>query len=637
MNEQRVDFIQTNPASPDFRTKLAGQIAELVPEAVADGKIDLEKLKELLADDVDSSSERFGLFWPGKRKAIRTAQNPTTATLKPDKNNSKDWDNTQNVFIEGDNLEVLKVLQNHYYGKIKMIYIDPPYNTGKDFVYKDDFKDGVQNYLEWSVQVNEYGGKLSSNSDTEGRFHSNWLSMMYPRLKLARNLLTQDGIIFVSIDDHEHGHLRKILDEIFGAQNYVADISWQHLDTIKNDARHFSENNEYILAYARNIKSLKLRGVKKGEKQLSYYKNPDNDPRGPYLLTPLHAKSGSESGRYTFTFATGQTWTPPEGTYPRFSKQTLARLEEEGRLRLDPSGKKVPQRKTYLNDVGDRMPATTFWSYTDYGSTRQSNKEVAELVGKGVFQNPKPTKLLMNIIDIVDGDDFTVLDFFAGSGSTAHAVFKLNLEDGGNRRFISVQLPEPLANKTQADGASFERISDISRARIDRAGRRIQETLESEKDSQSTPLDLGFRAYTLVDSNFAKWSVDSSISEEELQQEVLALENSANKEASVEELLTEVLLKQGLSLTEKIEEVEIAGLSLCAVRSFDSEDSGASEVDVLMYLDEHNRPTLEQLRKITATKPTRLVILEDIFQGNDELKTNLVQMCKTSNIELWTA
>uniref|UniRef100_UPI0037832C4E site-specific DNA-methyltransferase n=1 Tax=Thermomonas sp. TaxID=1971895 RepID=UPI0037832C4E len=279
-------------ASPDFRTELAARLAELVPEAVADGKIDAKKLAELLGDDAADEGERFGLFWPGKKRALRAAQAPTSATLKPDFANSKDWDTTQNVFIEGDNLEVLKILQRHYHNKVKLIYIDPPYNTGKDFVYPDNFTEGLDTYLEWTRQVNEEGRKVSTNSETVGRFHSNWLNMMYPRLKLARNLLTDDGVIFISIDDVEHAHLSKVCDEIFGNNNFVASVAWRSRTSISDD-HEVSRNHNHILIYARSKPSLRFYGDALNEAE---YSNPDNDPRGPWKPVPLDAnKPGGDT------------------------------------------------------------------------------------------------------------------------------------------------------------------------------------------------------------------------------------------------------------------------------------------------------------------------------------------------------
>lgn len=621
------DEIRETPSStPNFRTELAAQLADLVPEAVADGKVDVEKLKELLDGDAADSNERFGLFWPGKKRALRAAQEPTTATLRPDFENSKDWDTTQNVFIEGDNLEVLKILQKHYHAKIKIIYIDPPYNTGKDFVYPDNYKEGLDTYLEWTRQVNEEGKKLSTNAETEGRYHSNWLNMMYPRLKLARNLLADDGAIFVSIGDDELAHLRKLCDEVFGESNFVAQIAWQHLDTVKNDARYFSGNHESVLVYARRIADLKIRGIKRGEKQAAYYKNPDGDPRGPYLLTPLHAKSGSASGIYSYTFSNGQTWRPPEGTFPRFSRETLEKLDAEGRLRLDPAGVATPQRKTYLSEVGDRMPPTTFWAYREFGSTRQSNREVSELIGRGVFQNPKPTRLISALLDLVaSSEDALVLDFFAGSGSTAHAVMALNAADRGARRFVLVQLPEPTPQGSDARKAGYATVAEICRERISRAGDRVKSELAGQG------VDVGFRAFELVDTNFTKWRLSSDVDEGVLQQNLLALRDSAADGATADELLTEILLKQGYSLTETVSSSSVAGLDVRLVHD------GDGDVAVLAYLNEHVKPTLEQLRALVEEAPARIIVLEDAFQGDDELKTNLAQLCKSSGIELWTA
>lgn len=655
MNLQNDDINQVNPASPDFRTELASQIAELAPEAVADGKIDVEKLKELLAEDVDGSAERFGLFWPGKRQAIRTAQTPTTATLKPDKENSKDWDTTQNVFIEGDNLEVLKILQNHYYGKIKMIYIDPPYNTGKDFVYKDDFKDGVKNYLEWSDQVSKNGKKLSSNVESDGRFHSNWLNMMYPRLKLARNLMHEDGVIFISIGTVEAAQLRKLCDEIFGERNFIADFVWEKTQHFGRQKVNTYSNYDHTLCYARSLFDRKT-GEKK-ELLVEYEKTEFED-------APLFNRSNPENviefpeRSVKFNLEDGVYETSTDEKYQLLDKVNVVGGRNENAFRL-----KFRSRWSQTNVDEEFAKGTTFWVktrafairaiYSDgkrfnespreimftngkhaptrresgvkVGTNEEGTAEVNRLIGEGKFDYPKPVSLIAYLVSLTKAD--IVLDFFAGSGSTAHAVMELNAERGSAREFIMVQLPEPAP-----EGSGT--LSELSRMRIDRAGDELRKKTASRPEGQDSPIDLGFRSYKLVDTNFAKWKMDSSLTEEELQQAMLSLEGSANDEATPEDLLTEVLLKQGLSLTEKIEEVEIAGLQLSAVQPNDPDEDG---VAVLAYLDEHTPPTLDQLREIAGTKPTRLVILEDAFHGNDELKTNLVQICKANNVELWTA
>lgn len=490
------------------------RLAQICPDAFCDGDLQMdllleamgkyhttEDIKELVVDE----NERYEFRWSGKQKAKYESQKSSTGTLRPCPEESKNWDTTQNLYIEGDNLEVLKILKRAYAGKIKMIYIDPPYNTGKDFVYKDDYTDNLKNYLEQTGQLTAEGKPKSSNTTADGRFHTNWLNMMYPRLRLARELLSDDGVIFISIDDNEQANLKKLCDEVFGFANYISQVTWQSLDTIKNDAKYFSDNSEYIYVYAKNIEKVNIQGVKKTDKQRSYYKNYDNDLRGDYLLTPLHAKSGTDNGVYSYTFSNGQTWTPPKGTYPRYSKKTLEQLDKEGRIYLDPNCLNVPQKKTYLCEVGDRMPPTTFWDYATFGSTRQSNKELSELIGKGNFQNPKPTKLINSLIDIIQfNNESLILDFFSGSGTTAHAVMQLNAEDGGNRRFIMVQLPEATDQKSEAAKAGYKNICEIGKERIRRAGEKVK----LDAGLLGKDLDVGFKVFKLSESNMNKWHLE---------------------------------------------------------------------------------------------------------------------------------
>ncbi|WP_276740485.1 site-specific DNA-methyltransferase [Actinomyces bouchesdurhonensis] len=420
--------------TPNFATEAASQLAELFPEIVADGKINLDTLKTILDVDIEDGHERFGLTWPGKRDAIRAAQTPTTATLMPDKQNSVDWDNTQNVFIEGDNLEVLKILQKHYYGKIKMIYIDPPYNTGNDFVYSDNYADSIGNYLDITGQT-DGGGKLSTNSESDGRFHSNWLNMIYPRLKLARNLLTEDGLIFVSIDDDEHANLKNICDQVFSEANFVANIIWQKKYTRANDARWFSDNHDYVLCYGRNADRSRIRPLPRDEKQNTAYTNPDNHPKGPWKATPLHAKSGSNTESYTFL--NGVTWTPPSGTYRRYSDDSMRRMDQNNEIWFGRDGTVTPSRKSFLSEVKGGVIPVTIWPYQEVGHNHEANSELKQLGLGGAFDNPKPTRLLKRIAYLSSEKDALILDFFAGSGTTAHAIMALNAEDGGNRRCIS--------------------------------------------------------------------------------------------------------------------------------------------------------------------------------------------------------
>lgn len=625
------DYINYIPSNtPDFQTELAEKLAEFAPEAIADGKIDVEKLKELLNGDADESNERFGLFWPGKKRALRAAQQPTTATLKPDVENSKDWDTTKNVFIEGDNLEVLKVLQKHYHGKIKMIYIDPPYNTGKDFVYPDNFKEGLGTYLEWTKQVNEEGQKLSTNSESEGRYHSNWLNMIYPRLKLARNLLTDDGVIFISISDDEYGNLRKCLDEVFGESNFEGSIHWRRRHNQPNDpTKLIGIVAEHILVYARNSRALKKSGV--GKLPLTgKFSNPDGDPRGPWNSKPWKVGTGQGGSRYSITTPAGnvyeEVWMGEERTF-------LAYLEDS-RIVFPNGGAGFPRKKQFQSERAEKGQSATNWfTHEIFGSNQEGTSEVEELFeAKGLFDNPKPTKLLENLIRLGNlKDNDIVLDFFSGSSTTAHATLKLNAEDGENRRHIQVQLPEPTPENSEAHKAGYSTISELSRERIRRAGEKIRQDFSEQLSKRNTPLDVGFRAYQLSDTSFSKWQVSSDTPANELEQHLLELRESANDNATPADLFVELLLKQGYSLTEDIGDVSIAGLDFKTVLDADG------DVAVLAYLDEHSKPTLDQLREIADSKPVRFVILEDCFQGDDELKTNLVQICKTNGIELWTA
>ena len=620
MDDSQTDIHELNGKSPEFRTQLARQLEELVPEAVADGKVDVAKLKELLQEDAGDTSERFGLFWPGKKRAMRAAQDPTTATLKPAKELSKDWDTTQNIFIEGDNLEVLKVLQKQYHNSIKMIYIDPPYNTGKDFVYPDNFKEGLQNYLEFSKQVDEGNKKISTNTETAGRYHSNWLNMMYPRLKLARNLLTDDGVIFISIDDNEQPQLRKLCDEIFGESNFIANAAWNSSNQIMKQTKNIRKDHEYIIAYGRrgDIEFNKL------ENTMSF-SNPDNDPRGAWFSS--NAKAG---GKYEFDIQL------PGGEIARakwnFSQDDFL----SGRVGVYLKGNNVPRRKVYESEYDKNTAVQSSIFTSDNGTTTTGINDTKKLFdGDDLFDNPKPVKLISQLIRVASGVDDTILDFFSGSSTTAHAVMQLNAEDGGNRKHIQVQLPEPTDEKSEAYKAGYRKISDIARERINRAGEKIKTDFADKLAERDTPLDVGYRTYQLADTNFRKWQSSATSDLGELQARLDLMRESADDNASEEDLLVEVMLKMGLPLTSRTELRGVSGLSVHQVVA--DADSDAADVQPVFYLNEHVKPTLEQLRAIvTELTPSKFVILDDAFQGDNELKTNLVQTCKSYDVELWT-
>lgn len=643
------DIHETPSSTPNFQSELAAQLAELIPEAIADGKIDTTKLQELLSVDAADPTERFGLFWPGKKRALRAAQEPTTATLRPDFENSKDWDTTKNVFIEGDNLEVLKILQKHYHNKVKLIYIDPPYNTGKDFVYPDNFKEGLDTYLEWTRQVNEEGKKVATNADTEGRYHSNWLNMMYPRLKLARNLLTDDGVIMISIDETEQAHLKKVCDEVFGEANFVTQVT----TIVKTEGRRygfFAKTHEYFLVYCKSASAVALNEISIEGKSFKY-----TDGIGGFNLRELrnqNTKAFNSKNRPNLRYpfyadprsidANGLMAVSADPKYSEIVEAiTVEGLESVWRWGRDKSRTEESELAARKGSDGvvrifqkvrriTEAPKTVW-----FGKELISNKgtqEVDSLFGKKVFDFPKPVELVKQIVSIATEPDSIVLDFFAGSATTAHAVLQLNAEDGGTRRHMMVQLPEPVANDSEAARAGFRTIADVARRRVDLAGEKLASTLDSQLDNRAVPFDVGYRAYALADTSFARWRVTSDVEATALEQHLLDLrESSSADDATADDLLIEILLKQGYSLTERITPDQIGGLDLRAVLDADS------DVAVLAYLNEHVKPSVEQLRAIVDTKPTKLVILEDAFQGDDELKTNLVQLAKSKNVELWTA
>ena len=511
---------ETPSTTPNFRTELASQLAELVPEAIADGKVDVEKLKELLDGDAADTSERFGLFWPGKKRALRAAQEPTTATLRPDFENSKDWDTTKNVFIEGDNLEVLKILQKHYHAKIKMIYIDPPYNTGSDFVYPDNYKEGLETYLEWTRQVNEEGKKLSTNADTEGRYHSNWLNMMYPRLKLARNLLTDDGVIFIAIDDHELDNLRKLANEVFGESNFLGLITRATGTPTGGGFDGLTNAVDFMLVYRRSGVAV-LNGLEFGESDASIYN--EVDERGRYLTRSLR-RTGGEDRRedrpsmfYGAIAPDGTEVFPigPSGYESRWicGKARFAEMEAEGLVQWKQidrgSGLEWhPYQKFYLEGRAKRP--SNLW--TDVDGNKKGTREIRALFeGEKVFDSPKPTALIERVIQIGSDKDSIVLDFFAGSGTTAHAVMKQNRMDGGNRSFIQVQLPEPTPSDSMARRNGFDSIASISRRRIELAAAELGAASSTGLMADEHGQDLGYRSYRLIDTGLLKVWLTSGV------------------------------------------------------------------------------------------------------------------------------
>ena len=528
------------------------ELRRVVPEAFADGQIDWETLRELLDDHVaEEEEERFGLFWPGKRKARRLASEPSQGTLVPAPGEGVNGDSTHNAFIEGDNLEVLKLLQKSYADQVKLIYIDPPYNTGQDFIYEDDYSEPLHTYLENLGQLDDEGAPLTSNTKSSGRFHSNWLNMMYPRLVLARQLLKEDGVIMVSIDDNELQNLRMLMDEVFGEPNFIATVIWQKVFAPKNSARHFSVDHDYVLIYAADAEAWRPNLLPRSEEADSRYSNPDDDPRGPWASDNLLARNYYSKGRYEVTSPSGEKYTPPSGNYWRVSEENFEKLDDEDRIWWGEDGSNMPRLKRFLSEVKDGVVPQTLWTYEEVGHTQEAKKELLAHVEfqntENVLNTVKPTRLIERILHVstdADSDDI-VLDFFAGSAPTAHATLLKNKEDGGNRRYIMVQIPQPLPKPE--DEENMDTIADIGKERIRSVGAEIRK----ENDN----VDVGFRCYKLSESNYRTWDDYEGTEVGEIESLFDRYETPLVDDWERGDLLVEVLLMQGYPLDSNIEEL----------------------------------------------------------------------------------
>ena len=598
--------------SVDFTSLNTEKIAALFPNCVTethDGKkIDFDLLKqELSADIVEGNKERYRLEWPGKREAIVTANLPTNKTLRPVREDSVDFDNTENLYIEGDNLEVLKLLQESYLGKIKMIYIDPPYNTGKDFVYKDNFsKEGGTELFE-SGQKNEYNEKLVANPETSGRYHSDWLTMMYPRLKLARNLLTEDGVIFISIDDNELHNLRKLCDNVFGEENFVGNVIWHKKYSVENDSKYFSTSHDHIIIYAKIKTKFNIGKLPRTDAQNDNYKNPDNDARGLWQSTSLSVGRITEKDIYEIIAPNGKKYFPPEGSSWRYSKEKYAELLNDNRITFGLKGDSMPRQKRFLSEVQEGLTPTTIWSFKDVGHTDEGKKETTNLFEKAVFDYPKPVRLLEQIINIGNVDNGIVLDFFSGSASTAHAILKNNSEKTSKNslRFVLVQLPENTDEKSEAYKAGYKTIAEIGKERIRRAAKKI-------KEETGADIDYGFRVYRLDSSNMK----DVYYKPQDFTPSLLdALEDNVKEDRTAEDLVTQVMLDWGLPLSLKIERKTIAGKEVFAVAGDSLYCCFAEGVDEAFA------------KEVAKEKPLRIVFRDRGF-ASDTAKTNVKQLLK---------
>ena len=565
------------------------RIGELFPNCLTErldenGKpeaaIDFDQLRQELSKDiVEGPEERYQFTWPDKRNAIRLANAPTTDTLRPCREESVDFDTTQNLYIEGDNLQVLKLLRENYLGKVKMIYIDPPYNTGNDFVYNDDFAQSAGEYIHNSGQEDEEGNRLVANTESTGRYHTDWLNMIYPRLKVAKDLLSEDGVIFISIDDNEVENLRRMCNEIFGEHNFIANLIWQKKFSRANDALYFSTMHDHILCIAKNHiaynpKGWKIGLLQRGEELPAGYGNPDNDSRGPWTSVILSAKSGSPSLVYEIETPSGRKCLPPSGRYWCCNKETLKKWIDDNRIWFGSDGDGTPRKKTFLSEVQPGLRPNTILFQEEVGNNQEAKQETKALFdGLGIFDGPKPVRLLKTLLTIANLDNNSIiLDFFSGSATTAHAVMQLNADDGGNRKFIMVQLPEPTDEKSEAYKAGYKNICEIGKERIRRAGKKIleeqkikmddsRETLDFSDDSGIgskvlglKPVDVGFRVLKLDSSNMQ----DVYYSPEEFSEKLL-FEDNIKPDRTDEDLLFQAMIELGIELSAKIEKQEIAG------------------------------------------------------------------------------
>lgn len=604
--------------SVDMTAQNIEKIGALFPNCITEtvdenGKpkkaINFDLLKQMLSGDVLEGDEAYEFTWVGKKASIVEANKPIRKTLRPCKEESVNWDTTENLYIEGDNLEVLKLLQESYLGKVKMIYIDPPYNTGNDFIYNDDFKMTSEEFADESGEIDEEGNRMFKNTDSNGRFHSDWCSMIYSRLMLARNLLSDDGVIFISIDENEIENLKKICGEVFGENNLVGVVIWERAFAPKNDAKYFSDSHDYILVFVKNLNLFKIGKLPRTEEANARYKNPDNDPRGPWAADNMTVKTYSSNYDYEIITPNGSIMRPSDGRCWFTSKERMSKLIEDGRVWFGENGGNMPRLKRYLADVQNGMTSTTIWKYEDVGHNQEGRQELKKLFdGKGYFDGPKPKRLLNRILQIANTDkDSTILDFFSGSATTAHAVMQLNAEDGGNRKFIMVQLPEQTDEKSEAYKSGYRNICEIGKERIRRAGAKIK-----EETPNATNLDTGFRVLKLDDSNMT----DVYYSPDEYSQDLLSmLESNVKSDRNDLDLLFGCLLEWGLPLSLPYCSEQIDGYTI----------HNYNDGDLIACFDENVPDSV--IKEIAKRQPLRAVFRDSSF-ANSPSKINVGEIFK---------
>lgn len=605
--------------SPNLVDANIEKIAALFPNCITEDRdengilrraVDFDQLRQELSPSlVDGPQERYTLNWPGKNEAILTANAPIAKTLRPCEEESVDFEKTKNIYIEGDNLDALKLLQETYLNKIKMIYIDPPYNTGNDFIYDDDFSEDTETFLKRSNQKDEAGNRLVANSESNGRFHSDWLSMIYPRLKLSRTLLREDGVIFISIDDNEMHNLRKVCDEVFGESNFVVEIIWKKRSTPPND-KVIAAQHEYILCFAKNGNNAGLNLRHRSNEQIARYKNPDNHLKGPWTAGDLMANV--KGGRYVTSLyypiinpRTGQEHYPSSNGNWRFNKDKIELLLKNNEIYFGEDDQGRPKLKRFLCDVKEGITWTSLWDFVPFNT--DGSKEMTEIFGNlSTFENPKPKGLILETLRAGSSVSDIILDFFSGSATTAHAVMQLNAEDNGNRKFIMVQLPESCDEKSEAYKAGYKTIAEIGKERIRRAGKKIKE----ENQITAKNIDTGFRVFKVDTSNMR----DVYYTPDELKQGNLELfKDHIKHDRRPEDLLFQVFIDWGLELSLPITKESIDGKTVFFV-----------DTNALIACFDFGI-TEELVKKLAKHKPLRAVFRDDAF-GSDSVKINVEQI-----------
>lgn len=573
--------------------------------------INFDVLRQLLGDNaVEDAPEAYEFNWVGKQAARAEVLEPIKKTLRPVKEDSVDWDNTQNLYIEGDNLKVLKLLQKSYLGKVKMIYIDPPYNTGNDFVYHDDFAMSADEYAEASGSVDELGNKYIKNMDSNGRFHSDWCSMMYSRLMVARTLLTEDGVIFISIDDNEQKNLKNLCDEVFGCNNFLAQVVWERAFSPINLMKHFSPSHDYILCYANDISKAVCHGIGRSDEANDRYSNPDNDPRGVWSSSDISVGPPVQENIYTITTPSGRNVEPPAGRSWRLSRKAFRERLEDNRIWFGPNGDNTPRIKRFLSELRKAgITPMTIWKHTEVDHSQGATQKLAKLFdGKKYFDYPKPVTLIERCLQLYSDKDSIILDFFSGSGTTAHAVMQLNAEDGGNRQYIMVQLPEETPEDSEARKAGYNTIPDIAKERIRRAGKKIKE----ESPLTTADLDTGFRVFRLDEGNYE----DVNRSPKEFKQDQLDLFlNNIKTDRNDLDLLFGCMLDWGVQLSLPMTQEVVDGTTIYTVNDGDLVACFAENVS-------------EDVVKAMADKVPLRVIFRDSCFAQDADKINIYEIFK---------